>query len=102
MSKRTAILQTRADGDTATEALDVALALASLEQPVQLILTAAACAALQTGPVKRYGMLELLDAEPILLCCDDPAVAIELDVEHLAPAQLRAHLSTFDEVLQFS
>ena len=103
MTQRTAILQTSADSSTAVEALDLALALASMDQPVQLILSGAAAAVLQHSPSKRYAMLELLDADPILIVSDqDPVDAGELDVEQIPADTLRTVLDTFDEVLHFS
>lgn len=103
MTQRTAILQTSADLNTAVEALDIALALASMDQPVQLILAGEAAAVLQHSPSKRYAMLELLDADPILIVSDqDPVDAGELDVEQIPANTLRSVLDTFDEVLHFS
>ncbi len=107
MTRRTAILQTSANANTATEALDTALALASMDQPVQLVLSGDAVKVLQQNPSKRYAMLELLDAEPIGLVSDndlniDPDLALELDTQTIATAKLRELLDSFDEVLQFS
>jgi tRNA 2-thiouridine synthesizing protein C len=107
MTRRTAILQTSANANTATEALDMALALASMDQPVQLVLSGEAVKVLQQNPSKRYAMLELLDAEPIGLVSDnnfniDPDLALELDTQTIATAKLRELLDSFDEVLQFS
>lgn len=107
MTRRTAILQTSANANTATEALDMALALASMDQPVQLVLSGDAVKVLQQNPSKRYAMLELLDAEPIGLVSDndlniDPDLALELDTQTIATAKLRELLDSFDEVLQFS
>lgn len=105
MTRRTAILQTSANANTATEALDMALALASMDQPVQLVLSGDAVKVLQQSPSKRYAMLELLDAEPIGLVSDNDLnidLALDLDTQTIATAQLRELLDSFDEVLQFS
>ena len=101
MTRRTAILQTSANANTATEALDMALALASMDQPVQLVLSGDAVKVLQQNPSKRYAMLELLDAEPIGLVSDND-LNIDLDTQTIATAKLRELLDSFDEVLQFS
>ena len=101
MTRRTAILQTSANANTATEALDMALALASMDQPVQLVLSGDAVKVLQQSPSKRYAMLELLDAEPIGLVSDND-LNIDLDTQTIATAKLRELLDSFDEVLQFS
>ncbi|MAK70706.1 tRNA 2-thiouridine synthesizing protein C [Idiomarina aquatica] len=103
MTRRTAILQTSANANTATEALDMALALASMDQPVQLVLSGDAVKVLQQNPSKRYAMLELLDAEPIGLVSDnDLNIDPGLDTQIIATAKLRELLDSFDEVLQFS
>lgn len=103
MTKRTAILQSSADATVAQEALDVALALASMDQSVQLILRGAATQLLANPPAKRYGMLALLDAEPILAVTENTdAVSTEWDVERISHQQLRDTLARFDEVLHFS
>lgn len=103
MTRRTAILQTTARVSTAAEALDVALALASMDQPVQLILVGKALNVLAGTPSKRYAMLELLDAEPILVVTDKlPDDFTELDIETIGSSKLRPLLDSFDEVLQFS
>ena len=109
MTRRTAILQTSANANTATEALDMALALASMDQSVQLVLSGDAVKVLQQNPSKRYAMLELLDAEPIGLVSDndlnidpDLDLALDLDTQTIATAKLRELLDSFDEVLQFS
>lgn len=105
--KRTAILQTAsAHTDAAIEALDVALSLASLDMPVQLILLDDAVSCLH-NPSKRYGMLEMLDAEPILVCHHQHQTELDvaqssLDVAVLHPDSLTRYLQAFDEVLQFS
>jgi len=101
MTRRTAILQTSANANTATEALDMALALASMDQSVQLVLSGDAVKVLQQSPSKRYAMLELLDAEPIGLVSDND-LNIDLDTQTIATAKLRELLDSFDEVLQFS
>lgn len=103
MTKRTAVLQSDANTDVAREALDVALALASMDQPVQLILMGAATQLLIKPPSKRYGMLELLDAEPILAVTESSDnINIAWDVESISRQQLRERLAQFDEVLHFS
>ena len=111
MTKRTAVLQTSSEPRVALEALDIALALASMDQPVQLMLVEAAIDVLKDSPSKRYAMLELLDAEPILLVSNENSdetndesieLTTELDVELLHYHQLRETLDTFDQVLQFS
>lgn len=105
--KHIAIVQSaKANTDAATEALDVALALASMDQPVQLILIDEAADCIRQ-PAKRYGMLEMLDAEPILLCNHDSQAQFDLaqsglDMATLHPDSLAKHLTSFDEVLQFS
>lgn len=103
MSKRTAILQTAANSDAATEALDVALAMASMDQSVQLILANDAVNCISDNPSKRYAMLELLDAEPILVFTDQPlSNPHQLDIEIVSSQQLAEQLSSYNEVLQFS
>ncbi|WP_404402812.1 DsrE family protein [Idiomarina seosinensis] len=103
MTKRTAILQTAANSDAAIEALDVALAMASMDQSVQLILANDAVDCISDNPSKRYAMLELLDAEPILVFTDEPlSNPHQLDIEMLSSQQLAEHLSRYNEVLQFS
>ncbi|MGM0481980.1 MAG: DsrE family protein [Pseudomonadota bacterium] len=108
MSQPIAVLQTAAaHTDAATEALDLALALASMDQPVQLVLLNEAVSCISDNPSKRYAMLELLDAEPILVCSDKALDEIlgdsqQLDVEILATEQLSERLASYHEVLQFS
>ncbi|MGM0526557.1 MAG: DsrE family protein [Pseudomonadota bacterium] len=100
MSKRTAILQTAAAN---TEALDIALAMASMDQSVQLILAGEAVNCISDNPSKRYAMLELLDAEPILVFTDEPlSNPHQLDIEIVSSQQLAEQLSSYNEVLQFS
>ncbi|RUO72941.1 DsrE family protein [Idiomarina ramblicola] len=104
--KRIAILQCSAARDSATEALDIALALASFDYPVQLILSDEAVKSLLNQPSKRYAMLELLDAEPIAISStnitDTTALPANIDTVIVSPQQLKHHLNQFDEVLQFS
>ena len=104
--KKIAILQCSAASDSATEALDIALALASFDYPVQLILSGEAVKSLLNQPSKRYAMLELLDAEPVVISSEaltDPiALPANIDTVIVSPEQLKRHLSQFDEVLQFS
>ncbi|MCK7458646.1 DsrE family protein [Idiomarina aminovorans] len=106
MNKKIAILQCSAEPDTATEALDMALSLASFDQPVQLILSGDAFSCLLDNPSKRYGMLELLDAEPIGISShssvDKNALPSSVETSVLPPENLKEHLNQFDEVLQFS
>ena len=98
--KKIAILQCSAASDSATEALDIALALASFDYPVQLILSGEAVKSLLNQPSKRYAMLELLDAEPVVISTS--ALPANIDTVIVSPEQLKRHLSQFDEVLQFS
>jgi len=104
--KKIAILQCSADSDSATEALDIALALASFDYPVQLILFGEAVKLLLNQPSKRYAMLELLDAKPIAVSSKDltntSALPTKIDTVMVSPEQLKHHLNQFDEVLQFS
>ncbi|RUO77483.1 DsrE family protein [Idiomarina seosinensis] len=104
MSKRTAILQTAAaNTDAATEALDLALAMASMDQSVQLILASEAVNCISDNPSKRYAMLELLEAEPILVFTDEPlSNPHQLDIEIISSQQLAPQLNSYNEVLQFS
>ncbi|MCA1767893.1 MAG: DsrE family protein [Idiomarina sp.] len=106
MNRRIAILQCSAEPDTATEALDMALSLASFDQPVQLILSGDAVNCLLDNPSKRYGMLELLDAEPIGISSQNTvnqnALPASVETLILLPEHLKEHLNQFDEVLQFS
>jgi len=104
--KKIAILQRSNNTNTATEALDVALALASFDTPLQLILIGAAVNVLLKSPSKRYAMLDLLDAEPIVICShqtvDIDAFPANIEAITIAEEDLRQHLNQFDEVLQFS
>ncbi|KTG23768.1 hypothetical protein AWR38_07035 [Idiomarina sp. WRN-38] len=104
--KKIAIVQSSNNPNTATEALDVALALASFDTPVQLILINSATDVLVKAPSKRYAMLDLLDAEPIALCSnsdiDIDALPANIEVTTIKTEQLKQHLNQFDEVLQFS
>lgn len=103
MTKRTAVLQSSADATVAQEALDVALALASMDQPVQLILWRSATQLLANPPAKRYGMLALLDAEPTLAVAENrDMICSDWDIEWISRQQLRDTLAQFDEVLHFS
>lgn len=104
MMKKIAILQNSAQPDTATEALDLALSLASFDIPVQLILCGSAIDCLVKAPSKRYAMLELLDAEPIAICSSE-SVQPDASAGHtvaVSPAHIGDHLSQFNEVFQFS
>ncbi|MGM0428886.1 MAG: DsrE family protein [Pseudomonadota bacterium] len=104
--KRIAILQCSSDTNSATEALDVALSLASFDHPVQLILSGEAINCLLSNPSKRYGMLELLDAEPIAISSESTinidALPDSVETVIVPEKQLKQHLDQFDEVLQFS
>lgn len=104
--KKVAILQCSSKPDTATEALDLALSLASFDHPVQLILSGDAVSCLLNNPSKRYAMLELLDAEPIGIsspeALDTSALPATIDTVYIQSKQLKPHLSQFDEVLLFS
>lgn len=103
MMKKIAILQNSAEPEVATEALDLALSLASFDMPVQLILCGSAVDCLLQAPSKRYAMLELLDAEPIAICTTQPAQS-EVSVCEtvlVPPEALQSHLLQFNEVFQF-
>lgn len=104
--KRIAILQCSSNPDTALEALDIALSLASFDYPIQLILSDGAVDCLLNKPSKRYAMLELLDAEPIAISSpeifDTSTLPTTMDTVVIQPNQLKQHLNQFDEVLQFS
>lgn len=104
--KKIAILQCTLEHDTATEALDMALALASFDYPVQLILSGEAVNCLLNEPSKRYAMLDLLDAEPIGVSSNNGietnALPANIETVHIPTEQLKQHLNQFDEVLQFS
>ena len=106
MNRKIAILQCSAEPDTATEALDMALSLASFDQPVQLILSGDAVNCLLDNPSKRYAMLDLLDAEPIGISSHSPidqnTLLSSVETVNLQPENLKEHLNHFDEVLQFS
>lgn len=104
MMKKIAILQNTAEPETATEALDLALSLASFDIPVQLILCGPAVNCLIPTPSKRYAMLELLDAQPIGICTTTAVnlAASVIDTISVSPESVRDHLSQFDEVFQFS
>lgn len=103
-TQKTAIVQTAEAGtNAATEALDVALALASMDQWVQLVLLDDAVTCLEQNPSKRYAMMEMLDAEPILLCREAPLnQSTELDIELWPRENLAQLLAQYDEVLTFS
>lgn len=104
MMKKIAILQNSAEAEAATEALDLALSLASFDIPTQLILCGSAVECLLHAPSKRYAMLELLDAEPVAVCTTKPASS-EISVcetVSMPPEALQSHLLQFDEVFQFS
>lgn len=104
--KKIAILQCSSDTNAATEALDVALSLASFDHPVQLILSGEAVNCLLNSPSKRYGMLELLDAQPIAISSESTinidALSDSLDTVIISANELKQHLDQFHEVLQFS
>lgn len=104
--KKIAILQCSLTVDAATEALDMALALASFDYPVQLILSGDAVSCLVNKPSKRYAMLELLDAKPIAISSQQmintSALPATIDTVAVPPDKLKQHLCQFDEVLQFS
>lgn len=104
--RKIAILQSSNTPNIATEALDVALALASFDIPVQLILIDDAVNVLLSSPSKRYAMLELLDAEPIALCSSSAiktnTLPTNIEAITISKENLKQHLKQFDEVLQFS
>ncbi|MGM0905367.1 MAG: DsrE family protein [Pseudomonadota bacterium] len=104
--KKIAILQCSSDTNAATEALDIALSLASFDHPVQLILSGDAASCLLSNPSKRYGMLELLDAEPIAISSESTinigTLPDSVQTVIVPEKQLKQHLDQFDEVLQFS
>ena len=104
--KKIAIVQSSNNPDTATEALDVALALASFDTPVQLILIDDAADVLLSSASKRYAMLGLLDAEPIAICAsqefDVDALPVNIEAIGITEEELKQYLNQFDEVLQFS
>ncbi|MDV6315171.1 DsrE family protein [Idiomarina sp. HP20-50] len=104
--KKIAILQCSSTLNAATEALDIALALASFDYPVQLILSGEGTNCLLNNPSKRYAMLDLLDAEPIAIASqsriDTNTLPTTIETVIIPPEQLKQHLSQFDEVLQFS
>ena len=100
MSKNYAIVQLSPELECARSALDLVLSLASLDQSVQLIMLDNAWMSLQSELHKRYGMLELLDAEPILIASDfEPQLDNDdIEFEWTAKRDLNALLLNFAEV----
>jgi len=101
MSKNYAIVQLSPELECARSALDLVLSLASLDQSVQLIMLDNAWMSLQSELHKRYGMLELLDAEPILIAREfEPQLDNDdIEFEWTAKRDLNALLLNFAEVI---
>ncbi len=101
MSKNYAIVQLSPELECARSALDLVLSLASLDQSVQLIMLDNAWMSLQSELHKRYGMLELLDAEPILIASDfEPQLDNDdIEFEWTAKRDLNAFMLNFAEVI---
>ena len=101
MSKNYAIVQLSPELECARSALDLVLSLASLDQSVQLIMLDNAWMSLQSELHKRYGMLELLDAEPILIASDfEPQLDNDdIEFEWTAKRDLNPLLLNFAEVI---
>ena len=101
MSKNYAVIQLSAELECARSALDLVLSLASLDQSVQLIMLDNAWMSLQSELHKRYGMLELLDVDPLLIAsANEPALEDDdIEFQWIAKRDVNALLADYAEVI---